>query len=209
MVWRIETMRGVLGTVGSMFSQICHFNVKNLEFFLKILYPLCFFFLDFGPSYVCICHSALMVPFQMCNCTAPDALTHRERHRIYLGGHDAHVFQKEFHISDHRAVFQFLRHHFFIMFLYDLIFLWPSINLKKKENSKVNWNTWYYFCSIMKTICCKIFCRFKKTNKLNSFCKEIKETNCINVDMHDVRVHALMLATACDVRCHYKCNFFL
>lgn len=45
MVWRIETMRGVLGTVGSMFSQICHFNVKNLEFFLKILYPLCFFIL--------------------------------------------------------------------------------------------------------------------------------------------------------------------
>lgn len=131
MVWRIETMRGVLGTVGSMFSQICHFNVKNLEFFLKILYPL--FFFNFGPSYVCICHSALMVPFQMCNCTAPDALTHRERHRIYPGGHDAHVFQKEFHISDHRAVFQFLRHHFFIMFLYDLIFLWPSINLKKKK----------------------------------------------------------------------------
>lgn len=86
MVWRIETMRGVLGTVGSMFSQICHFNVKNLEFFLKILYPLCFFFFNFGPSYVCICHSALMVPFQMCNCTAPDALTHRERHRIYPGG---------------------------------------------------------------------------------------------------------------------------
>lgn len=49
MVWRIETMRGVLGTVGSMFSQICHFNVKNLEFFLKILYPHCFFYFILGP----------------------------------------------------------------------------------------------------------------------------------------------------------------
>lgn len=42
-------MRGILGTVGSMFSQICHFNVKNLEFFLKILYPLCFFLKILGP----------------------------------------------------------------------------------------------------------------------------------------------------------------
>lgn len=108
MVWRTETMRGVLGTVGSMFSlRFATLMSKILSFFSKFYTHPAFFF----KFWALICHSALMVPFQMCNCTAPDALTHRERHRIYPGGHDAHVFQKEFHISDHRAVFQFLRHH--------------------------------------------------------------------------------------------------
>lgn len=151
-----------------------------------------------------------MVPFQMCNCTAPDALTHRERHRIYPGGPWRSCFPKGISHFWPQSSFPISP----ASFLYHVP-VWLNIFVtfhqfkKEKENSKVNWNTWYYFCSIMKTICCKIFCRFKKTNKLNSFCKEIKETNCINVDMHDVRVHALMLATACDVRCHYKCNFFL
>lgn len=128
MVWRTETMRGVLGTVGSMFSlRFATLTSKILSFFSKFYTHPAFFF----KFWALICHSALMVPFQMCNCTAPDALTHRERHRredmTLMFSKRNFTFLTTEQFSNFSGIIR-RRHHFFIMFLYDLIFLWPSIN---------------------------------------------------------------------------------
>lgn len=82
---------------------------KILSFLSKFYTHPAFLFWALIRMYMPFSTNGAFSDVQAANRTAPDALTHCERRRIYPEGHDAHVFQKEFHISDHRAVFQFLR----------------------------------------------------------------------------------------------------